>query len=174
MGKCEVQSSGDPKTDLRTVTDFRKAMRRLAGGVALVTSWDGRRRYGMPMTAVMSLAMEPPSLVIAVNRSASIHPALKAGSPFCVNLLKHASEEMCRRFAALAPEDRFTVGDWGEGLRGTPYLKNAQAAIFCDVGPVHDFGTHSLIVGVVSDAWMDEHVSPLVHLDGRYVPGLAG
>ena len=169
-----MQASTEPQIDPRTVENFRGSMRRLAGGVAVVTSFDGRRRYGMAMTAVMSLAMDPPSLVIAVNRTASIHAALQAGSPFCVNLLKHASEQMCRTFSALPSQDRFDVGDWAEGPGGAPYLKDAQAAIFCEVGPIHDFGTHGLVIGLVTDAWVDDHVSPLVHLDGRYIPAVAG
>ncbi|ALR19072.1 flavin reductase family protein [Sphingobium baderi] len=144
-------------------------MRRLAGGVALVTARDDWRRYGMPMTAVMSLCMEPPSLVMAVNRSASIFQPLHAGRAFCVNLLKHHSAEMCQTFSSLPSEERFSVGQWGEGPHRTPYLLDAQAAIFCDSGPIHDFGTHSLIIGLVSDAWVDEHISPLIHLDGRYM-----
>ena len=162
-----------PEVDPQTAANFRNSMRRLAGGVALVTTRNGQQRFGMPMTAVMSLAMAPPSLVIAVNRSASIYRSLQAGSAFCVNLLKHASEAMCQEFSALPSTDRFKVGDWDEGLHGTPYLRDAQAAIFCKVGPIHDFATHSLIVGIVTDANVDDHVAPLVHLDGRYVTALA-
>ena len=156
-------------TDAETTAAFRGSMRRLAGGVALVTTFDGERRYGMPMTAVMSLSMAPPSLVLAVNRSASMHVALEAGHPFCVNLLKHSSGEMCKAFSALPSSERFSVGEWADGPGGAPYLVDAQAVICCDVGPVHVFGSHSLVIGLVAKAWVDESVSPLVHLDGRYV-----
>jgi flavin reductase len=152
---------------------FRSSMRRLAGGVALVTTRQGERAYGMVMTAVMSLSMEPPALVLAVNRTASLHDPLQAGAPFCVNLLKHGSEEMCRAFYALPSEQRFSVGEWAEGPGGAPYLADAQAVICCQVGPIHAFGSHSLVVGLVTDAWAETEVAPLIHLDGAYV-GAAG
>jgi flavin reductase len=153
-----------------TAAAFRSSMRRLAGGVALVTTSDGVRRYGMAMTAVMSLSMEPPSLVLAVNRTASMHDALVGGRPFCVNLLSWSDEALCRAFAALPSAERFSVGQWAQGPGGAPYLVGAQAVICCDVGPIHAFGTHSLVIGLVTKAWVEDSASPLVHLDGRYVP----
>lgn len=158
-----------PGPDPDTASAFRNSMRRLAGGVALVTTFDGQRRYGMAMTALMSLSMEPPSLVLAVNASASMHDVLARKHPFCVNLLTHASEEMCRAFSALPSAERFGIGHWADGPGSAPYLVDAQAVICCDVGPVHAFATHSLIVGLVTKAWAEDSVSPLVHLDGRYV-----
>ena len=153
---------------------FRHSMRRLAGGVALITTSDGQRRYGMTMTAVMSLSLEPPSLVIAVNHSASIAPVLQRDRGFCVNLLKHASADMCRTFSALPSDQRFDVGDWTEAPNGAPYLDDAQAVICCHVGPIHRFATHDLVIGLVSDAWGDEAISPLLHLDGRYLNANVG
>lgn len=152
----------------KTAADFRLAMRRLAGGVTVVTASDGVRPFGMTMTAVMSLAMEPPSLVAAVNRNASIIPALTAGREFCVNLLHHAHEDFCQRFSALPSDQRFTIGDWEYSPEGTPFLSGAGAAIFCRVGPMYDFGTHRLVIGTVEHSVLREDIDPLIHLDGRY------
>ena len=152
---------------------FRHAMRRLAGGVAIAAAREGDRRFGMTMTAVMSLSMEPPSLVLAVNRDASMFGPLGRGRPFCVNLVGQELEPLVRAFSAQPSAKRFEVGDWCEGPGGAPSLLGAQAAIFCDVGPIHHFGSHALVIGLVTDAWIGEEISPLVHLDGRY-QGVSG
>ncbi len=157
-----------PRSESAVDHAFRLAMRRLAGGVAIATTADGERRYGMTMTAVMSLSMEPPSLVMAVNRTASIYRPLSEGSPFCVNLVGQEHEAMVREFSALPSEERFGVGDWIDGPNGAPCLLEAQAAVFCDVSDTHQFGSHAIIIGVVTDARAREAISPLVHLDGRY------
>lgn len=149
---------------------FRGAMRRLAGGVALVTSNLDERPFGMTMTAVMSLSMDPPSLVVGINQSASIASVLTPGKPFCVNLLRYPQEGFCRQFSALAAEERFSVGEWRRTESGVPWLADAQAAIFCTVGPMHDFGSHRLVVGIVNETILADPVDPLVHVDGSYRP----
>ncbi|MFD2497914.1 flavin reductase [Rhizorhabdus histidinilytica] len=59
---------------------FRHAMRRLATTIALITSGKGENWTGMAATAVMSVCAEPPTLLTAVNRTASIHPVLMGRS----------------------------------------------------------------------------------------------
>ena len=54
-------------------SDFRKAMRRLTSAVTVITTAHEDRRYGMTATAVTSVSADPPSLLICVNRSASLH-----------------------------------------------------------------------------------------------------
>lgn len=148
---------------------FRNAMRRLAGGVAILTaSDDNGKPFGMTMTAVMSLAMEPPSLVAAVNRSASIASVLEEGREFCVNLLLRRHTDFCQTFSSLPSNERFTVGEWQYSEKGTPYLADGGAMIFCDVGPMHDFGTHRMVIGLVRKVLVHQDVDPLVHLDGNY------
>ncbi|MDF7774814.1 flavin reductase family protein [Sphingomonas sp. AOB5] len=148
---------------------FRGAMRRLAGGVAIVTAAEEGRRYGMTMTAVMSLSMDPPSLAIGVNRSASIAAPLARTGRFCVNLLRASHDRFCADFSALATDERFTVGDWHTDENGLPWLADAQAVMFCTAGPVTTFGTHDLIVGLVDRAINEPAIAPLLHLDGSYM-----
>ena len=66
---------------------FRQAMRRLATTVALVTTGKGDNWAGMAATAVVSVCADPPTLLVAVNRTASIHPIVHAEKRFCVSLL---------------------------------------------------------------------------------------
>ena len=84
---------------------FKEAMRRLAATVTIVTAAKGDESYGMTMTAVTSLSMDPPSLVICVNRNASLHPVLagRQEAPFCEPATPRSpgcSDGLCRRSRA--------------------------------------------------------------------------
>src|ERR1700722_12794828 len=68
---------------------FRAAMRRIASTVTIVTASDESRRHGMTMTAVSSLSMEPPSMIVCVNQSPFLHDILQSARGFCVNVLRH-------------------------------------------------------------------------------------
>jgi flavin reductase (DIM6/NTAB) family NADH-FMN oxidoreductase RutF len=147
---------------------FKGAMRRLASGVALITTAHAGRRYGMAATAVSSLSMDPPALTISINRGASMYEALVARGEFCVNILQENHAELCRSFNAAAGEDRFRFGCWQDHACGLPYLADCQAAVICRTGPTMTFATHTLFVGEVTGIVLDDKVAPLVYLDGGY------
>ena len=64
-------------------TSFRAAMRRIASTVTIVTASDGERRHGMTMTAVSSLSMDPPSMIVCVNQNTFLHDILMSARLFC-------------------------------------------------------------------------------------------
>lgn len=149
-------------------SQFKAAMRRLAAGVALITTAHEGRRYGMTATAVSSLTADPPALTISINRSASIYAPLMARGEFCVNLLRDSHLELCRSFSGAAGADRFQHGVWRDHTQGLPYLVGSQAAIICRMGPSLTFATHTVFVGEVLSIVLDEEVAPLIYLDGDY------
>ncbi len=157
-----------PPTPVELEGQFKAAMRRLAAGVALITTAHGGRWYGMTATAVSSLSVEPPALTISINRSASMYESLIARGAFCVNVLREHHAQMCRSFSAAASEERFQYGTWAEGEDGLPHLVDSQASIFCTIGPTMTFGSHTIFVGKVTRSIVAEEVSPLVYLNGGY------
>src|SRR4051812_48196845 len=86
--------------------DFRGAMRHLPGGVSVITAGRGRDITGMTVTSVSSLSVEPPSLIVSINREASSWPLIKRYGSFGVNIL--AADQ-------IAIAERFTGKD---GLKG--------------------------------------------------------
>src|SRR3546814_9123729 len=84
----------------------------------------------MAATAADALSMDPPSMIVSVNRSASLHAPLSAGAGFCINVLARTQEEISRACGgALKGEERFALGEWIEGAEGIPVLAGAQASI---------------------------------------------
>jgi flavin reductase (DIM6/NTAB) family NADH-FMN oxidoreductase RutF len=157
-----------PGTDIDA---FRLAMRRVAATVNIVTTADPNGVWaGITATAMNSVSFDPPSLLVCVNRSASLHAALVARQLFCVNVLSAEQADIAARFAVA--EDRalrFQHGDWREGRLGLPYLRGCCASLFCEVANLVEFGTHTVIIGIVVETIAAEGRQPLVYLDGCYL-----
>lgn len=148
---------------------FRQAMRRLTSTVTIITANDKGRPYGMTATAVTSLTLTPPSLMICVNRSANTHDAILRSGSFCVNLLRPSHQSLCCDFSGKkAGRERFETGNWSMPATQPPYLTDAQSSIFCDVHGTLPNGTHTVVIGHVTKVLVAERIMPLLHQNGTY------
>src|ERR1700677_2620698 len=86
---------------------FKGAMRRLASGVAIITTSHEGRRYGMTVTALMSVSIDPPSLAVGINLSATMYRPLVKRRAFCVNLLHESHADLCTSFSPNQPRSDF-------------------------------------------------------------------
>jgi len=152
--------------------EFRSAMRALASAVSIVSTTHDGQRFGMTATAVASMSMSPPSLLVCVNQAASLHAPLLASGAFCVNIL-HAWQSALAQAFGSKQVDRFAHGTWLLDDRAMPYLADAQASIFCDVDDIHAYGSHTVVIGKVYRVGVCGPVHPLLYQDGRYTVGLA-
>ena len=78
--------------------EFRGAMRHLAGGVSVITAGRGRDISGMTVTSVSSLSVDPPALIVGINREASSWPLVKSYGFFGVNILTSDQIDIAERF----------------------------------------------------------------------------
>src|SRR5436853_7091008 len=94
---------------------FRGAMRHLTGGVSVITVGRGRDITGMTVTSVSSLSVEPPSLIVGINRSSSSWPLLKSCGFFGVNILNADQLGIAEQFTGkdgLKGAERFAGAEW--------------------------------------------------------------
>lgn len=148
---------------------FRDAMRRVAATVNVITVTEDGVPMGMTATAVSSLAADPPSLLVCVNQSASMHNALAGATHFCVNVLHQDQREIARTFSdSKLRAIRFASGGWchEEGL--APYLPHAQAILHCERSQLVAFATHTICIGTVTRVSLRADVNPLLYLDGHF------
>lgn len=156
-------------TDEQVNDGFKHAMRRLATTVALVTSGQGENWVGMAATAVVSVCADPPTLLVAVNRTASIHPTLHAEKRFCVNLLSDRHRDLVGVFSGKKKGlERFETGQWIAGADGLPVLGDALASLSCRTESTLDVGTHTLFIGRVESVVNHDEIDPLVWVDGGF------
>lgn len=96
-------------------SDFRAAMRSLAGGVSVITVGRGKDISGMTVTSVSSLAVDPPTLIVSVNRQSSSWPLLQRYGAFGVNILSADQVDVAERFSGkdgLKGVERFVGAQW--------------------------------------------------------------
>lgn len=149
--------------------ELRQALRRLAKAVAVITSSYEGKRYAMAATAVSELSLDPPSMLVCVNRNASIYFPLAAGTPFAINILHHSQREIANRCAgAVKGDERFLQGDWINTNLDIPRLGESQASIVCQNVRQIQHGSHAIFIGVVDEIFVCGGVDPLIYLDGRY------
>jgi flavin reductase (DIM6/NTAB) family NADH-FMN oxidoreductase RutF len=147
---------------------FRSAMRHVAATVYAVTTGRVGERHGILATAVSSLSFQPPSLLVCVNRTASLHEPLACAEIFCVNVLGLGNREIAEVFEKARGEERFAVGVWDE-RHGVPVLANAQSYFICRTAHRHEFGTHTIFIGELIDAQHREDAKPLTYYDRHYI-----
>jgi flavin reductase len=150
------------------IAQFRRAMRRVAATVNVISINVDGQPLGITATAVSSLSMEPPSLLACINRAAAVHASMADMAEFRVNILHRDQEHLARMFADWREADQRFADGWElvDGL--PPRLIDAQASILCRRIDHHQFGTHSIFIGVIEDVCVREDVSPLLYWNGQY------
>jgi flavin reductase (DIM6/NTAB) family NADH-FMN oxidoreductase RutF len=146
-------------------------MRRMAGTVCIVATAHAGKRFGLTATSVASFCMEPPALLVCVNRMGSTYPAIAAATRFSVNLLAASQVECARAFSSadVTGESRLEKERWVESPQGIPLLPSANAAVLCEVEEVIAYGSHGAFIGRVLDVHIGTAaVAPLLYFDGGY------
>ena len=152
--------------------DFRGAMRHLTGGVSVITAGRGREVSGMTVTSVTSLSVDPPTLIVSINRDASSFPLLKRTGAFGVNILNADQIEIAERFAGkgrLKGVDRFIGAEWFAAVSGGPLLVDALAALDCEVEEIIERHSHGIVVGRVRQIRSSTREAALAYWHGDYV-----
>jgi flavin reductase (DIM6/NTAB) family NADH-FMN oxidoreductase RutF len=152
--------------------DFRGAMRHLAGGVSVITAGRGKDITGMTVTSVSSLSVDPPSLVVSINRASSSWPLLKRHGFFGVNILTADQLDIAERFTGkggLKGAERFAGASWTTAASGVPLLVGALAAIDCEAEDIVERHSHAIVIGRVLDLRLSSRTAALAYWQRQYV-----
>jgi flavin reductase (DIM6/NTAB) family NADH-FMN oxidoreductase RutF len=149
-------------------------MRSLVGAVTVVALQDVQgAAAGLTATAVCSLSVDPPSLLVCVNKTAPIAIALKHNAEFSVNVLAHDQIDVAQAFGGqkgLRGAGRFAYGAWVRSDRDIPLLVGAIAAFECVVVQMMDYATHHIVIGRAIDVHLRKTPSrALLYGDGKYL-----
>ncbi|MGY4434176.1 flavin reductase (DIM6/NTAB) family NADH-FMN oxidoreductase RutF [Bradyrhizobium sp. F1.13.1] len=163
--------------DLMTQTvvssaDFRGAMRHLTGGVSVITAGRGKDITGMTVTSVSSFSVDPPTLIVSINRDASSFPLIRRYGAFGVNILAADQLDVAERFAGkggLKGADRFASARWVTAVSGVPLLVGALSAVDCEVEELIERHSHGIVIGRVRDVKNSTRNAALAYWHGQYV-----
>ena len=161
----------DPRVGELLADGMRQVMRHVPATTMVITTAVDGAPHGMTATAFLPVSLAPPSVMIAVNRSASIYPVLTRRRAFAVNVLSLGADAVARAFSdtRLAHEERFACGPWYWHDRELPILCQARAALVCDVEIETVHGTHALFLGAVRAVVNDAEGQPaLLYFNGAF------
>ncbi|MEA2646375.1 MAG: hypothetical protein QOE92_1458 [Chloroflexota bacterium] len=150
---------------------FRNALGYFATGVSVVTMSDpGGEVGGFTANSFTSVSLDPPLVLVCVDKAISSHPTMEAAPGFVVNILSDQQEELARRFAT--PDiDKLAGIATSDGPFGAPRIDGCLAYVVARSHSRHDGGDHTIFVGEVTDTEVGEGM-PLLFYRGMY--GLPG
>jgi|SRR6185503_9656012 len=150
-----------------TQEEFRAALGSFASGVTVVTTKDSRgKMLGITVSAFCSVSLSPPMVLICIEKSAGSHYAFEESNVFVVNILREGEAALSELFASLR-EDKFDRIAYSRGIDGVPVLDNALASLDCRVTFSYHGGDHSIFVGEVERARVDNG-EPLIYFRSSY------
>jgi flavin reductase (DIM6/NTAB) family NADH-FMN oxidoreductase RutF len=148
---------------------YKSALRRWASGVTIVTTRCGERIFGMTASAFSSVSLDPPLVLVCIEKKAHTLPWIVESGVFAVNVLADDQHELANRFATEGNESvRFDGLSCRSGPTGSPWLQGTVAVLDCRVASAHEAGDHWIYVGEVEAAEVAAGREPLLYCDARY------
>jgi flavin reductase (DIM6/NTAB) family NADH-FMN oxidoreductase RutF len=146
---------------------LRQVMGHFATGVTIITTFnkDGQM-HGLTANAFTSVSLEPPLLLISVDKKAESYPAFEESKVFTVNILADEQEALSRKFA-VSGGNKFEGVAYRRGANGAAILDGTLAYIECTLYAAYEGGDHSLYLGEIQEAEVREG-KPLVFYRGGY------
>jgi flavin reductase (DIM6/NTAB) family NADH-FMN oxidoreductase RutF len=146
---------------------LRQVMGHFATGVTIITTVNKEGQLqGLTANAFTSVSLEPPLLLISVDKKAESWPAFEESKVFTVNILGDDQEALSRKFA-VSGGNKFEGVAYRRGANGAAILEGALAFIECTLYAAYEGGDHSLYLGEIQEAAVREG-KPLVFFRGGY------
>lgn len=161
----DLEATGAPSFD---GARMRQVMGHFCTGITVVTSVEDGEPFGFTAQSFLSLSLEPPLILVSLQRTSSSLPRILSTGFFCVNMLNADQEAYSRTFATKEP-DKFKGIGWRAAESGAPILEGVLAWIDCTVEETHDAGDHVNVIGRVRGLDVrDDSAGPLLFYRGGY------
>ena len=149
-------------------THFRRVMGHFTTGVTLVTSrGPGDDPCGLTANAFSSVSLDPPLVLVCLDRTSETFGQLVEREAFAVSVLGAEDRALARRFSEGDRGSRFAGLEVRREVTGSPVVERALAWVDCRLRDVHRAGDHSIVVGEVVACGAREG-RPLLFFRGAY------
>jgi 4-nitrophenol 2-monooxygenase / 4-nitrocatechol 4-monooxygenase, reductase component len=162
-----MTTAGATTTQLVDKNLFRDVMGRFASGVTVITTRAGGADHGTTASAVSSLSMEPPMVLVCLNQTSVTQAAVREAACFAVNILGADQGDIAFQFATKSGSDKFEGVDVARGRRDVPLIARALAHLECRVAELVVGGTHTVFLAEVEQADAGEG-APLTYFRGKF------
>jgi len=150
-----------------TKEEFRAALGRFASGVTVVTTKDDSGKlFGITVSAFCSVSLEPPLILVCIEKRAGSHHAFQESKAFVVNILREDQQSVSNHFASHL-EDKFSNVEYDAGIENLPVLRNCLVSLECRLHDSHESGDHTIFIGQIEKATVREE-NPLIYWHGKY------
>ena len=147
--------------------EIRNVMGHFATGVTVITTSDiTGTPFGLTVNSFTSLSLNPPLVVVCVDKTVDCYSCFDESKVFAVNVLSEDQEELSRRFATKRIE-KFAGIQWRMGEHGLPLLDGVIGTIECKVTRSYEGGDHTLFLGEILSATAKGD-RPLLFFKGKY------
>jgi flavin reductase (DIM6/NTAB) family NADH-FMN oxidoreductase RutF len=129
-------------------------MAHLPAGVVVISTRLGDEYKALTATSLVSISLEPPMVLVGLEKASATRAAVVETRAFNVSLLTRAQEFIADRFAGRAPaiDTQWRTLPHRLGANGIPLIEDSAAWLECRVVDVHEAGDHDIFVGEVMAA----------------------
>jgi len=168
---ADARSMSHPASGLREPsgidsTAFRAVAGHFASGVTVISTASGEALLGTTASAVTSLSLDPPMMLVCLNRSSTTNHAVRQAGAFAVNILAEGQDDLALRFGR-KQADKFVGIPHRFGYAGVPLIAGALATIECATVETVEGGTHTVFLAEVVSASAEEG-EPLTYFKGGF------
>jgi flavin reductase (DIM6/NTAB) family NADH-FMN oxidoreductase RutF len=147
--------------------EFRRLLSRFASGVCVVTSRSSDGKFfGITVSAFSSVSLNPPLVLICIEKTTASHEVLLSSGSFVVNLLSETQVHLSEHFAQPSG-DKFEGVDFEINSFGLPELRESLGTLECRVVNKFEAGDHTIFIGQV-DGGSSSDSLPLLYYRGQY------
>ena len=146
--------------------EFRHALSHFPSGVTIVATRDGERLFGMTVASFSSLSLDPPLILVCLEKNVTTHDAIRRSGHFAVSVLTTDQQLLSSRFASKI-ENRFDGVETIDGALGDPLIVDAVMNLQCRLYDTLPGGDHSIFIGEVVETRVAEK-PPLIYFQSGY------
>lgn len=159
-------------TELNSYVDqalFRQGMSNLGAAVNVITTQGIAGLAGFTASAVCSVTDSPPTLLVCLNRSASVFESFKSNKVLCVNTLATHQQHLSNLFGGKTPmSERFAQGEWHTLKTLAPVLQDALVSFDCEVVQSMSVGSHDVLICEVKAIQHNQGQNALLYFNRSY------
>ncbi|WP_101760081.1 flavin reductase family protein [Oceanicoccus sp. KOV_DT_Chl] len=164
MSNIEIAQISQQELESKT----KQAFKKIGKSVCILSCYSHGQRHASISSAVCNVSNSPPSLLVCIEKTASLATLLIEDTCFGVNVLaadQQATLDHCMHHKG---EQRFGHGEWSSNTDQPPLLAASQANFCCRVAQINRFETHLIIVALIEQSYSTDETNGLIYLGGKF------
>jgi len=152
-----------------SIEQIKQVHRRFVTGVTVVTTMADGTPKGLAVNAFSSISLDPPLILVCVQKTSSTYESLFSATHLAVNILSAQQMDVVSTFASKKP-DKFADVSWRPGPYGSPLVDGSSAIVEAEICERLQASTHSIFIGRVRHAEVDD-ADPVIYSAGAFYHG---